>query len=97
MFARLVIVQVRPDKMDELIRIYRDSILPAAKAQKGCKGVYLMTDRNTGKAISEVLWDTEADMKAGEASGYLREQIAKAAPTFAAAAITEHYEISVQG
>jgi heme-degrading monooxygenase HmoA len=97
MYTRLVIVQVKPDKLDELVRIYSESIVPAAKAQKGCQGVYLLLDRNTGKGISEVMWDTEADMKAGETSGYLREQIAKAAPTFTAPPTTEHYEVVVRG
>jgi heme-degrading monooxygenase HmoA len=96
MYARLVIVQVKPDLIDEVIRIYRDSIVPAAKSQKGCKGAFLLVDRNTGKGISEVLWETEADMLAGEASGYLREQIAKVAPTFTAPPTTERYEVSVQ-
>ncbi|MBI5029917.1 MAG: antibiotic biosynthesis monooxygenase [Chloroflexi bacterium] len=96
MYARLVIAQVKPDKMDDLIRIYRDSIVPAAKQQKGCKGAYLMTDPTTGKAFSEVIWETEADMKAGEASGYLNEQIAKVSATFVSPPITERYEISVQ-
>ena len=64
MNARVTIVRVLPDKMDETIGIYRDSVLPFAKQQKGCQGVYMLTDRNTGKGISITLWDTEADMTA---------------------------------
>ena len=86
----------QPGRMDEGIGIYRDSIAPAAKQQKGCKGVFLLADRNTGKFVSLVLWDTEADMLAGEASGYLREQIAKGAPTLAGPPATEHFEVAVQ-
>jgi quinol monooxygenase YgiN len=96
MYARLVIAQVKPDKMDELIRLYREFVAPAAQAQKGCKGAFLMTDASSGKAFSQVLWGTEEDMKAGETSGYLREQIAKVAPTFAGPPTTERYEVSVQ-
>ena len=95
MYARIVTVQTRPDKMDELISIYRDSIAPAAKQQKGNKGAFLLTDSSTNKAISIAVWETEQDMLAGEASGYLKEQIAKAAPTFAAPPTTEHFQVSV--
>jgi hypothetical protein len=35
-------------------------------------------------------------MLAGEASGYLREQLAKIAVLFAAPPTTEHYEVAVQ-
>jgi len=96
MNARVTIVQVLPDKMDETIGIYRDSVLPFAKQQKGCQGVYMLTDRNTGKGISITLWDTEADMTAGESSGDYQQQLAKFKDTFGAPPVREAYEVSVQ-
>ena len=96
MYARQVTGQMQTDRIDEGIRIYRESIAPAAKQQKGSKGVFLLIDRKAGKFMSLAMWDTEADMMAGEASGYLREQIAKAAPTFAGPLATEHFEVVVQ-
>ncbi len=36
-------------------------------------------------------------MKAGEASPYLREQIAKMAPTFASQPVVEDYEVVAHG
>ena len=75
----------------------RDSILPAAKKQKGFKGLYHLGDRNTGKGMVIVLWNTEADMTAGESSGFYREQVAKVAPLLAGAPTMEHYEVSVRG
>ena len=96
MNARVTIVQVLPDKMDETIGIYLDSVLPFAKQQKGCQGVYMLTDRNTGKGISITLWDTEADMTAGESSGDYQQQLAKFKDTFGAPPVREAYEVSVQ-
>ena len=96
MYARTLSVLVRAGRIDELATIYRDSIAPAAKQQQGCKGVFLLVDRSTGKFVSLALWDTEADMLAGEASGYLREQVAKGAPTFAGPPTTERFEVAVQ-
>ena len=96
MYARVVTVSIQPDRLDEVIQVFRDSISPVAKQQKGYKGGYFLTDRKTGKAISVALWETEADMAAGETSDYLREQIAKVASAFTAAPVTEHYEVSVE-
>lgn len=96
MYARVVNVQIQPGKADEAINMYRDSVVPAAKQQKGSKGILLLTDASTGKGIAITLWETEADMKAGEASGYYQEQIAKFASVFAAPPVMERYEVSVQ-
>ena len=80
MYARITIIQLLPGKTDEAIAIYRDSVAPAAKQQKGFKGVYLLADRKMGKTISIAFWETEADMKASESSDYYKQQFAKLAP-----------------
>lgn len=95
MYARIVTVHAQPDKLDELIAIYRDSIVPAAKQQKGFLGARLFTDRATGKGYSVTRWQSKEDLEAGEASGYYQEQIAKIAPMLTAAPTRETLEISV--
>jgi heme-degrading monooxygenase HmoA len=82
--------------MDEGIQIYRDSVVPAAKQQQGFKGAFLLTDRRSNKAITITLWETEADMRAGEVSGYLREQLAKATSVLTVGPVLEGFEVSVQ-
>lgn len=96
MNARVTIVQMLPAKIDEAIGIYRDSVVPAAKQQKGFKSIYLLTDRKTGKGISIALWETEADMTAGETSGYYQQQIAKFKDIFTAPPVREAFEVAVQ-
>lgn len=96
MHARIMSVQVKTGKEDDLTNIYRDSVIPAANQQKGFKGGFLLFDPNTGKCVSITLWETEADMTAGEASGYLREQVAKLVPTFASPPVREGFEVRVQ-
>jgi heme-degrading monooxygenase HmoA len=70
--------------------------MPVSKQQQGFKGAFLLTDPNTGKGVSITFWETEADMRAGEASGYYQEQIAKFAQVFAGPPTREGYEVSVQ-
>ena len=97
MNARVTFATAEPAKVDEIIKVMRDSILPVAKKQKGFKGLFHLTNRNTGKGMVIVLWNTEADMTAGETSGYYREQVAKVAPLLSGPPTMEHYEVSVRG
>ena len=62
MYAGVVAVQVLPGRMDEAIQVYRDSVVPAARQQRGYRAHYLLTDHESGKCISIGLWETEADM-----------------------------------
>jgi heme-degrading monooxygenase HmoA len=97
MYARVTFATAEAAKTDEIIKIVRGSILPAAKKQKGFKGLFHLTNRNTGKGMVIVLWNTEADMTAGESSGFYREQVAKVAPLLSGPPTMEHYEVAVKG
>ena len=97
MYARVVTSQTAPDKADEGIRLWRDSVMPAAKKQKGFKSGRLLVNRKTGKSISVGLWETEADAQAtGEGSAFLKEHMAKFASLFTAPATVEHYEVAAE-
>jgi hypothetical protein len=96
MYARVTFATAQSGKLDELIKVMRDSVLPAAKKQKGFKGSFFLTDRNIGKCISIGLWNKEADMTADESGGYYRERVAKVAPFLSGAPTMERYEVSVR-
>ena len=97
MFARLTVVQAMPDKIDEVTKIFEESVVPVAKSQKGYKGVYLLVDRKTGKGVSISLWDSEEDAIANEQSGYYQEQVGRFKDFFTAPPVQEGYEAVVQG
>ena len=96
MFARLTIVKVKIDKLDETIKIFEDSVVPAAKSQKGYRGIYLLSDFEKGKSISISLWDSEEDAINNEQSGYYKEQLGKFKDIFTAKPVREGYKITVQ-
>ena len=97
MHARLAIAQFRSGKADEGMQMYRESILPEARQQRGFKGAMALLDRSTGKGMSITLWETEADAQAsGTNTPYLQEQLAKVASLFAAPPSIETYEVDVQ-
>ncbi len=95
MYARVVLGTMQLDKNDQATEIFKNSIVPAAKEQKGFKGANLYTDNQTGKFISITLWETEDDMVAGDSSGYLQEQIGKVAAFFTTPPKVEQYTVSV--
>jgi len=87
---------MKMDKLDETIKIFKESILPVTKSQKGYQGDYFLTDRKTGKQVSISLWDSEEDAIANEQSGYLQEQVSKLKEFFTAPVVREGYEVSIQ-
>jgi heme-degrading monooxygenase HmoA len=94
MYARATSAQVQPGKIDELVGILLDSVLPAARQQKGYEGGLVLTNPDTGKVEIIALWQTEADMAAGEGSGYYREQVAKVAHTLVGLPVRETYQVN---
>jgi hypothetical protein len=55
MFARVSIVQGKPERVDEGIRHYRETLLPEARRMVGFKGAYLLADRKSGKNLGITL------------------------------------------
>jgi heme-degrading monooxygenase HmoA len=93
MFARVTIATTLPGKQDDILRIERDSIVPACAQQRGFKGLYLLHDRKTNKGLTMTLWETEADMRAAEISGFYQQQVAKVKDVLAAPPVREEYEV----
>ena len=94
MHARVVDLRVRPMETKEVVRIYKDSVLPAAREQSGIMGALLLTD-STGIGISITLWETEEDRETGEASGFYKEQIKKFADHLTETPVRKHYDVGV--
>ena len=68
MLARVVTVQVLPEKMDECIRIFKEINAPSIAARPGFDHGHWWVDRASGKATSVTFWENEADEKASRAN-----------------------------
>jgi heme-degrading monooxygenase HmoA len=95
MEARVVDLRVVPTEAREMVRIYRDSVLPAARHQHGFGGALLLTDDDTGLGISITLWETEEDRQEGEANGFYQEQIRKFSDLLTETPVRKHYNVGV--
>jgi len=96
MFARITTFQFKIFRIDDAVKILKESIVPAAKSQKGFKNLYFFLDRKTGKAISVALWESEEDAKANEQSRYYQDQLIKLMSLYAEPPMREGYEVVVQ-
>jgi heme-degrading monooxygenase HmoA len=96
MFVRQTIIYTAIDKIDEAAKLFKKSVIPAFRTQKGYKGASFISDRATGKSICVSLWDTEQDAVANEKSHVYQEQLVKFIQLFTMDPFREGYELLVQ-
>ena len=96
MYVRAETGHIQSEKMQEAIDITNDSVVPAAKAQKGFRGIYIMTNAASGNFLALSVWETEANMLPSENDGFSREQFAKSGTLMASPPEFDHYELSVE-
>jgi heme-degrading monooxygenase HmoA len=87
---------MKPDLIDETVKLFEDSVIPAAKSQKGFREAYLLSDSKSGNRVSITFWDSEEEAIANEQSGYYQDQVNKFKEYFTAPPVREGYEVSVQ-
>src|SRR5215213_3202567 len=83
-----------PDRMQEDISHARERILPAVRNIAGFSGVLFLADRETGKALSITLWESEQAMRdSEEEASRLRSESAEAGGETIAG--VERYEVPI--
>jgi quinol monooxygenase YgiN len=95
MHARVTTLQIQLGKLDEFLRLFQESIVPAAAAQPGFGGITLMADPRLGKVVAFGLWYTEADLLASE-QAYYQTELGHVAGLLAGPPLREVFEVSLQ-
>ena len=95
MYARILRFQVNPEKINDVIILFKENVIPMCKVQKGHMGAYFLADDKTGKCIPITLWKTEKDMLENERNLFFQEQVAKFVNYFTEPPIREAYEVVV--
>jgi heme-degrading monooxygenase HmoA len=93
MFARLLRIKTKIDRIDEASKLFEKSVIPLCKDQKGYKGAYFLTDRKTGNSIPITMWESEEDMLATERNRFFQEQVVKFLSFYKTSPIREAYEV----
>ena len=94
MFARVTTYEGPPDQMDEGINHSRQRILPAVRNVPGFSGILFLADRETGKALTITLWESEKALRDSEeeARRFRQESAEAAGETIAG---IERYEVAI--
>jgi heme-degrading monooxygenase HmoA len=95
MYARVTTLSIQKGRGAEAVKIYKTSVLPAARAQKGYRGSYVLADWKTDKGITVTFWRNEKDALASEENLYYQEQLVKVLSLFAAPPIREGYDVAL--
>ncbi len=92
--ARLTVLPTRPGSEAEIVKLYKESVVPAARTQSGFASTYLAQTAD-GKAIALTLFDSQENLKKSEDVGYYQEQIAKFKPHLTGAPSKKIFDVAV--
>lgn len=96
MYARVTTFYIRIEHIEKAMEIYRDSIIPAARKQKGFISGSAFVDRETGKGLAITIWEKEEDIQVNEENQYYQEQLLKLMVTFTKDPMREAFEVMYQ-
>jgi hypothetical protein len=94
MVARVTHVTVRPEDVESSVRLFDESVVPAAEQEEGFMGALLLV-RDEGRALAIDLCDTLENMQANERSGVYQTQVAKFADRIVGRPSREFYRVAV--
>ena len=95
MYSRILSLRIRPGKMDQALNIFRRSMLPVLKNQRGNASVLVFSCREKNELINCTLWDTYETMRELERSGFLDQQMAKLSTVLTESAQGDKYELEI--
>ena len=95
MYSHIVSLRIRPGKMDQALHIFRSSILPSLKNQRGNASVLVFSCREKNELVNCTLWETYENMLELERSGFLDQQMAKLSVVLTEPAEGDEYELEI--
>ena len=89
MFARVMHIQAKPGKLDDVVAMYWESVAPALRTQEGFQSTFLLTDPGNDKGLSVTVWKSATARAASAASAGFLQQVGKVAPLLAGLPVGE--------
>jgi len=96
MYARIVTSQFKPGSVEQAIALWQDSMTSPLKQARGFKEALVTGDRQTGKAVTVTLWDTEADATEFDSSEPYQRALELFGELFATPPSREQFEVFVR-
>ncbi len=95
MYARMLRMQIKPERIDEAARLFAEDVVPSCRTQAGYRGSYFLVDRKLGECVPVTLWETEAEMMATEENHFFQTQLMKFLGFFHHGLVREAYEVAL--
>jgi quinol monooxygenase YgiN len=89
--VRMVTAQVKPGKLEEAVEVWRTTIAPSAREQKGFVSARMLVDREANRVRSIGVWESEADFQASVP--WTQGHLARFAGLFEAPPVTDHFDL----
>ncbi|MFQ6038383.1 MAG: antibiotic biosynthesis monooxygenase family protein [Candidatus Aminicenantales bacterium] len=96
MYARVLKIRVKSDRIDNASKIFEESVIPLCHKHKGFKGASFLADRENETCLPLTLWESEEDLLSTEKNRFFQEQLVKFLQFFLAPPIREVYEVLVE-
>ena len=79
-FVQVSTLNGNPDDIDAATTFVHNNVLPVLKSLKGYRAIAMGVDRQTGRSTLSTMWDTVADLEAGDSNvSDLRNKAAQSA------------------
>lgn len=95
MYARMIKMEIKLDRIDEAARLFAEDVVPGCRVQAGYRGAYFLVDRKLGECVPITFWETEAAMAATEENRFFQNQLMKFLGLFHHGLLRESYEVEV--
>ena len=66
MIVRIASVQVAPERIDEIVSRYRETVRPIHQQSEGLRNHYVLVDRQSGHMRIIGLWDSQEPLEAAK-------------------------------
>ncbi|MCS6871133.1 MAG: antibiotic biosynthesis monooxygenase [Anaerolineae bacterium] len=96
MFARVSTFQYQRGALDELVKLFNESIIPANRARSGHLRTYFLVDAAAEQAMVISVWESQEALAAGDHDGFYQAQLGKVQHLLASGVARHIYELKAQ-
>jgi hypothetical protein len=94
MYVRVSTMRVLERRFDDVLRFFKEALIPATEMQTGFCGGLMITDRSANRIVTASWWDSQARMEYTGRCAHLPEQISTLVQYLAALPETENYQLN---
>lgn len=96
MYISLVTTTLKPDTIDDAIRIWQEQVVPAVQQIPGIKSGRFLVNRATNSVVASATYDSEAEAQAAGTDPHYRKAVSFLADLLAGPVQRVVYEVAVE-